>query len=151
MELVFKRRQVTPLLESVPEHQRRAFGSSSKYSITMRFKGSDGWDTNTYGFHFDTGAFISYAPDTILELLGARVEFESFVRGIAPGDACKVKVKFARVGFKMIDDNANESSELTAWFAFHGFKSPLLLGMKDIIERSGIVKDETGETLTLRI
>ncbi|MBN2152029.1 MAG: hypothetical protein JW839_11315 [Candidatus Lokiarchaeota archaeon] len=139
------------MLESVPEHQRRDFGLSSKYSITIRFKGEGGWDANTYGFIFDTGAFVSYAPDTILELLGARAEFESYVRGVAPGDDCKVKVKFARIRFKMIDDKANESRELIAWFAFHAFKSPLLLGMKDIIDRCGIVKLEKDDVITLRI
>jgi hypothetical protein len=134
MDLVFKKHDLIPLLESVPEHQRRSFGPSSKYSITLRFKGKDGWDTNTYGFHFDTGAFISYAPDSILEVLGISVEFESFVRGIAPGDACKIKVKFARASFKIVDDDAKESREVTAWFASHAFKSPLLLGMKEVID-----------------
>ena len=151
MDLVFKKRRLIPSTEVIPENQRSIFGLSSKYSITIRFKGKDEWDTNTYGFLFDTGAFISYAPDYILETLDIPVEFKGFVRVIAPSDACKVNVKFAKVYFKIIDDSGKESSGLSAWFAFHAFRSPLLLGIKDIIERCGIAKKEKDDFISLKI
>jgi len=133
MELVFKRHQFYPSIESVPENKRKLFGLASKYIVKIKFKGKEAWDTNTYGFLSDSGAFVSYAPEALLESLDIPVEFESYIRGIAPNDACKVKVKFAKTLLKIIDDEGTESRELSAWFAFHPYKSPLLLGMKDII------------------
>ena len=150
MDLVFKKRVYRPSPEFWGDFSRNEFrdhfGFSSTYLVNLEIKG------NVYGFTFDTGAFISYAPDFLLEHMGTEPSFEGYVRGATPKEECKIKVKVAKLSFRIQDDMGKESTQLSAWFAFHPFdRGPFLLGMKDVIEKMGLIMEWDEEKLILQI
>ena len=152
MDLTLNKRDYIPTEDFFGDFPKEEFGISSKFEVGVLFKKSDNFDRVIHDFVFDTGAFISYAPDTILERLNVTPRFEGLVYGIVAKEECKVKTKVARMNFLLIDDNGKESKELQGWFAFHPFKNgPYLLGMKDIIENLGIIKQVKGDHMILQI
>ncbi len=156
MDLVFNKVFYTPPKEFWGSfskvHSSDLFGHSSRFLARILFKEEASPFEAMYKFVIDSGAFISYAPDLILDSLKIKPEFTGFIRGPAPQEECRIRVKVARVPFKLIDDNNIESTELKAWFAFHSFdKGPYLLGMKDILENVGISKKNNEEQLVLQI
>lgn len=156
MGLVFNKVSFTPSEEFrgglEEEEFNNLFGTSSRYIARIIFKDLKTPFEAVYKLIIDTGAFISYAPDFILESLDIKPEFEGYIRGAAPQEECKIKVKVAKVPFRLIDDNKNESRELESWFAFHSFdRGPFLLGMKDILENYGILKGKNQDNLILEL
>ena len=156
MDLVFKRKGYQPASEfwgdlSIQEFHN-TFGVSSTFIINLKLINPSKNEENIYSFTFDSGAFISYAPDFILEDFEIGYSFEGFVRSAMPKDECKIKVRMAKLSFKILDDNDQESNEITAWFAFHPFdRGPFLLGMKDVIEKIGFIKKLDEGVLILQI
>ncbi len=152
MDLIFNRKEYIPPDEFFGDFPKEKFGISSKFEIGIIFKNSDILDSIIHDFIFDTGAYISYAPDIILKRMSIDPRFEGVVYGIVSKKERKVTTKVAEVKFILIDDNGQESKEIKAWFAFHPFKNgPYLLGMKDVIENLGIIKkiDKNQLILTL--
>ncbi|MBN2150772.1 MAG: hypothetical protein JW839_04955 [Candidatus Lokiarchaeota archaeon] len=117
-------------------------GLFSQYQAKIRFRKLMGWDNFLYSFIIDTGASISYAPDFLLEVMNITPNLEMIVEGITNKEECKVITKVAQVGFVIIDDENYTSREIKAWFAFHPYNGPFLLGMKDVLERIGIEKKQ---------
>ncbi len=91
MELRFKKRIISSeSLKNLSQELKQKFGTSSKYVVHVQFKKAKNWDIFKYAFVFDTGAFLSYAPISIMEDLNVKPEFELIVGGINPSEACKV-------------------------------------------------------------
>lgn len=105
MELIFNRRIIrSQSLRGMSQEIKEKFGDSSKYVVHLKFRKVNEWDIFKYPFVFDTGAFLSYAPESILEDLNIEPEFELVVGGIQPNEECKVKTKVVKTSFKIIDD-----------------------------------------------
>ena len=155
MDLLFNKTSYNPSKEFRGDLSRdifnNLFGFSSRFIARLLFKDLKTLFEAVYKFVIDTGAFVSYAPDLILEALEIEPGFEGYIRGAAPQEECKIKIRVAKVPFKLIDDNNIESKELIGWFAFHSFdKGPFLLGMKDILEKCGILKKIDQDQLILQ-
>ena len=128
------------------------FGYSSRYFAHLLYTGIKTSFKPVYKFIIDTGAFISYAPDLILQFLERKPEFKGYIRGVAPQDDCRIRVKMLKLSFVLIDDYGNQSGKLMSWFALHPFdKGPFLLGMKNILESVGIHKELNQDHLILHI
>ena len=156
MDLVFNKIPYTPSKEFWGELSKDRFndlfGHSSRFISHLLFKDETTPFEVMYKFVIDTGAFISYAPDFILDFLKIKPKFTGYIRGAAPQEECKIQVKIAKIPFKLIDDNNKESAELEGWFAFHSFdRGPYLLGMKDILEKVDILKKFDKDQLILQL
>lgn len=150
MDLIFNRKYF-PANELSDEVKER-IGNFSRYIIHLKFKYDKIWDNFRYPFIFDTGAFISFAPEVLMEEFNIKPEFEWRLGGLHPDEKCKVTTKVGRATFKIIDDRGFESREIEAWFAFHPLAEYIsLLGMKNIINDLDIYQNTTTETLTIRI
>jgi hypothetical protein len=150
MDLIFKLKRVHPQPEFKGAGFPRDFGLFSKFEIPIKFQGQDGWQSVSYGFILDTGAYISYAPQSLLDILGLEQSFGGLVHGILQEN--KIKVKIARISFKIIDDQERESKPMNSWFAFYPFDSgPRLLGMKDLLEILGFSKKMNQDQLILSV
>ena len=150
MDLIFKLKKVYPHPEFKGTDFPRDFGLFSKFEIPIQFQGKDGWQSISYSFVLDTGAYISYAPQSLLEILGLQHSFEGMVYGILQEH--KISVKIAKVIFKIIDEQEHESKPITSWFAFYPFDSgPRLLGMKDLLEVLGFTKEISNDQIILSV
>lgn len=152
MDLSFRLHSFIPprrFFDGFPESEQWL---SSRIKISLKFRAEDKWDKNSYRFLLDTGAYVSIAPDFILDNLNLKPNFVGFVHGIVDKEECEVKVKVAKICYKIIDDEGNESSELNSWFAFHSLhKGPLLFGMNGIFPRLGIIKKNDSNEIIIRI
>lgn len=155
MELIFNRKRflATPEFRGSlsKEEYLEKYGYSSKFEIALQFKPENQWDPIIYNFMIDTGAHISIAPDVLLKKFKIKSEFEGIVYGVALKKECEVKIKMARISFRIIDDKGQESEAFHAWFGFHPYKAPFLLGLKNILEDFGISKNYKDDKLVLKI
>jgi hypothetical protein len=144
MNLIYKIKTFQPRIEFQGKGFPQDFGNFSKFEIPVKFQGIN----LKYAFLFDTGAYISYAPQSILELLEIEPNFEGDVYGISA--EYKIQTKIAKINFNISDDEGNESPTISSWFAFYPFDSgPRLLGMKTALESVGFLKEYNGEQLIL--
>jgi hypothetical protein len=60
MDLTFKLKRVHPQPEFKGKDFPEDFGTFSRFEIPIKFQAKKGWQNFTYGFIFDTGAYISY-------------------------------------------------------------------------------------------
>ena len=147
MDLHFNRIDFNPSADFGDKNKK--IGTLSKYEIKLCFKKKNVWDDPTYIFLFDTGANISFAPISIIKDFGIKPVFDGCVHGISTKPECTISVHFTQLSFKIIDDNKNESSELSCWFALHEFDGPFLFGMKGLIEDLGFNQEISLNELTL--
>lgn len=123
MELIFKRSDYSPSKEFWGELSKKQFaeefGTSTRFIARLVFREADTPFEAVYKFIIDTGAFISFAPDVILDCLKIKPEFTGFIRGATPQDKCRVQLKVAKIPFQIIDDENRESHEMNGWFGFH--------------------------------
>jgi predicted aspartyl protease len=148
--LIYKRKPVAPAQEFRGQGYPTDFGSFSRFEIPIKFQGNEGWSDFSYDFVFDTGAYISYAPQSILDALEIEPIFEGFVHGILQEH--KVQVKVAEISIRLVDDRDNESSPIKCWFAFYqGDSGPRLLGMKSLLKEIGFSKPLHQDELILTV
>ena len=151
MDLRFKIKNFSPPKDFFGDFPEENHWLSSRFKVNVKFKSIQDWDKNYNGFLFDTGAYVSIAPDYILEFLKIKPEYVGFVHGIIDKKECKMKTKVANITFKLIDNDGKESSELQGWFAFHSLNiGPLLLGMNGIFQKLGITKEPDSDQITLK-
>lgn len=152
MDLTFRLTHFTPpnsFFHTFPEERHWL---SARLKINLNFRKGNEWDKHVYRFIFDTGAYISIAPQILLDSLNIPVEFEGYLHGIVAKDECKLKVKVCKLNFKIVDDDGIESNQLTSWFAFHSMpKGPFLFGMNSLVEKIGIVKKSDSNAIILRV
>ena len=151
MDLKFRFHSFSPpkrFFGSLPETRQWI---ATRIKVTLKFKKEEKWDQNSYRFILDTGAYVSIAPDYLLERLAIKPVFDGHIHGIIDKEECEIQVKVAYLDFKFIDDNGNESSEQKGWFAFHPMQNgPLLLGMNGIFQNLGISKKSGSNDFILK-
>lgn len=152
MDLIFRRKDYFPRKSFLNDYPAADFGQFSKFEVKIKFKNNSQWDLFSYDFLVDTGAYISVAPDFLMDRLNINLEFESSIFGIILREECKLDVKIGKADFKIIDENEKESQELSAWFAFHPLESgPFLFGMKNLLAEFGMFKEINDDSLVLKM
>ncbi len=152
MDLKFRFHSFTPpkrFFGTLPEDKQ---WTASRIKVNLKFKKKEEWDHYSYRFILDTGAFVSIAPDYLLERLTIKPEFSGCIHGIIDKKGCEMKIKVAHLEFKFIDDDGNESSEQKGWFAFHSMKNAaFLLGMNGVFQDLGISKESGSKDVFLKV
>ena len=82
MELQFKIKHVYPPKSFLGDLSEDKHWKSPRVDVKVKFGIKKQWDNRTYTFILDTGAYVSYAPEIILERLGISYNYEGFVFGI---------------------------------------------------------------------
>ncbi len=152
MDLRFKINYFMPSKQFFGNLSEEQHWHSSRIKVSINFRQLKDWDNNSYKFIFDTGAYVSIAPEYILDYLDVFPEFEGTIHGIIDKEEAKIKVKVAKVAFRFVDDFGQESPKLKGWFAFHSLnKGPLLLGMNGILNQIGLVKEPYTDEIIIKV
>jgi len=113
------------------------FGGSPVFWAGIVFKLNSEWDKYAEDFQIDTGAFISYAPQSIKNRYNIHTEFKLEVNGISENKDCAVITEVGFVPFKfLLDDGESLSDEFHAWFAFHPYKESKFFSIRSIIDKN---------------
>ncbi len=152
MDLKFKLRSFQPPKDYFGDLPQSKYWLSSRFKVNIKFRRTSEWDVDLYKFIFDTGAYVSIAPDSLINHLGIEPLHTGQIHGIIEKKECRLDVKVAYIKFKLVDDEGKESNELEGWFAFHPLeKEPLLLGMNGILKKIGIFKKPNDNYVVLSV
>lgn len=143
LELPFNRQTA----ESVNDVFNVDLGKASIYPVYISFKTKNGW-TRLHRMIYDTGAVISLLPSSYYTILDIRKSAPAKLGGVTP--ETEVKVRLARLKFRFVDLDGNNSPEVEAWFAIAERDDvPRIIGLKDISPTHKLVVDAKSGVFSL--
>lgn len=106
----------------------------------IRFKGKDVYGETELAI-VDTGAPLSVIPLRMWEDALVTKLAEHTIRGIVPKEECSIPVVVGKVKCILLDEeNVSREFEIIAYLALTN-KVPLILGFKDLLEKSNVYFD----------
>jgi predicted aspartyl protease len=116
------------------------FGEAFYPIVKVRFKRSDEiWTEKLFTLIFDTGASITLLPPEMAEYLGLTNFVGHEMTGVVRKEECRLSVNLSKVKIRLEDDLGTSSTEFEIWIAISKIsETPLLFGMKDILDRFSI-------------
>ncbi|MFW9997064.1 MAG: hypothetical protein ACFFD4_33785 [Candidatus Odinarchaeota archaeon] len=149
LRLVLRKERPDPTLERIlQKHELPSFSYFPFWELIIRVGIAGVWSPSDIKAKVDTGAAVSLLPEWLIKSVSSFPSAGFNLYGVIKSKECRVPVKLGKCDLLLSDQFGNEITLSDCWVAVTGLPdTPVLLGMKDVLERLKLEK--RGEILIL--